>query len=61
MTVILSSTMAVMFCLIKTGFCWEDVKYLLLKCHCEVVVSLKKNSDGVLYLMNISIKMGASW
>lgn len=45
----------IMFCLIKIGICWEYVKVLLLKAHlhCDVVLSLKWNYDGILYFMNI--------
>lgn len=52
MNIVLSSVVAIMFCLIKIGICWEDVKFLLLKCHCDVV-SLKWNYDGVLYFVSI--------
>lgn len=41
MNIILSFMTASLFCLIRIGVCWEGVKFLLLKHHCDVDVSLK--------------------
>jgi len=56
--VILSSVMAIVFCLIEIGIHWEDVTFLLLKCHCGVI-SLKWKYGGILCFMNIQVKMVA--
>lgn len=45
----------------KGEICWKGVKSLLLKCHCDVVVFLKRNQNGVLYFFNTYIKMVTSW